>query len=63
MTTSNGEIPSSFRQAVKKEAVMLSSDNSYVWHPICELFTFTQVSDQCVMALDGYSESWEHGLE
>ena len=42
---------------------MLSSGNSYVWHTICELFTFTQVSDQCVMASDEYAESWEHKLE
>ena len=26
------------------------------------MFTFTQVNDQCVMALDGYSGSWEHKL-
>lgn len=30
LTTRNGEIPSSFRHAVKKGAVMLSSGNSYM---------------------------------
>ena len=45
-----------------RRVMTLSSGNSYMWHLICELFTFTQIGDQCVMALDGYSGSCEHKL-
>ena len=52
-----------FQTSGQERAVMLSSGNSYVWHPICELFTFTQVNDRCVMALNGFSGSWEYNVE
>ena len=52
-----------FQTDGQERAVMLSSGNSHMWHPICELLIFYADSGRCVMVLNGFSKSWEHKVE